>query len=277
MTPLVTVVEAVFSAESPFSGIERAVAVAVAKHVNGEGAAWPSVRRIVECSGFKETVVRAALARLCGEGAVFEREAGGARAGARYAAATYRLRDGLEGFATRGARETRGSCGEAEGFATRGLGVRHAKTEESREEHIEESGNARASRRSKGFATRGAPDVEAVFGYWSDKTSTTVRSKRVREAIERRISQRLSEGFEARDLQRVVDFAMTDEFYCGKGYQKQPEVLWRNAERVQGLLSKADASRPTVVAWRPTPDQAEAAAELRRADAERAAAGGRRG
>ena len=51
-------------------------------------------------------------------------ETGGAREGDRYSCSRYTLRV-PEGYTSRGARETRGSPGDAEGYTTRARGVRH--------------------------------------------------------------------------------------------------------------------------------------------------------
>jgi hypothetical protein len=85
-----------------------------------------------------------------------------------------------------------------------------------------------------------------VLDYWTEKTGTRLRSPKVREAILARIGKRLGEGFAPDDLKRCVDFANYDEFYARQGYAKQPDVIWRNAERVNTILSRCAhaASRP---------------------------------
>lgn len=138
--PFLLALDAVMKADCPYSPVERWVAAALARHMDESGSAWPSARRLQEVTGLGETAVRAAIVRLCeGEAPLFYRTVGGARAGARYESSHYRLRAEVEGFATRGARETRGSSGEVEGFATRGRGVRHATTERAIERAIEEA------------------------------------------------------------------------------------------------------------------------------------------
>jgi len=130
----------VTGAGSPFSPIERLVAFCVADHMNGAGTAWPSRRAIAAWTGLGPTAVRAALTELCGDGpkGLFVVTPGGATDGDRYRSNVYRIREEgaatrpaktIEGTATRGARETRGSSGEGEGAATRHLGGRHAYTE----------------------------------------------------------------------------------------------------------------------------------------------------
>lgn len=85
-----------------------------------------------------------------------------------------------------------------------------------------------------------------VFDYWSERTHTQVRSPKVKGDIVRRIERRLDEGYSPADLKRCVDYAMHDEFYARQGYYKQPDVIWRNAERVQSILSRCAhaAARP---------------------------------
>ena len=85
-----------------------------------------------------------------------------------------------------------------------------------------------------------------VLLYWEERTDSTYRSKKVREATLARISARLKEGYGPADLKRCVDFALADEFYTAHGYAKDPSVIWRNADRVQSILSRCAhaAARP---------------------------------
>lgn len=85
-----------------------------------------------------------------------------------------------------------------------------------------------------------------VLDYWMTRTGTRLRSPKVKEATLSRISRRLSEGFEPDDLKKCVDFALWDEFYQSQGFHKQPDVIWRNAERVQSIVARYShaASRP---------------------------------
>jgi hypothetical protein len=130
--PLFRVRGIVTAADSKFTGVERLVALCLGDHMNGSVEAWPSLRRIAAWTGLGITAVRAALERLCGaDDGIFVREQGGARRGERYAAARYRLR---EGIATRGTRETRGSSGEREGIASRAQGYRLATQKERQKE-----------------------------------------------------------------------------------------------------------------------------------------------
>lgn len=162
--PLLRVLNAVTAPDAPYSALERWVAVMIASHMDAAGTAWPSMRRLSLATGLGETATRAAVVRLCeGESALFLRTGGGAREGARYEASRYTLRAEVEGFATRGARQTRGSRGEVEGFAWRGRGVRHAKTEEPIEEPIEEPNRiARRKRSSNARREVGSPEAVAV-------------------------------------------------------------------------------------------------------------------
>lgn len=95
-------------------------------------------------------------------------------------------------------------------------------------------------------ATQSDLVVEEVLQYWATQTGTKPRSAKVIESIRKRISSRLSDGFTPADLKRCVDFAKWDEFYAFHGYFRQPDVIWRNAERVQSILSRVQrtAERP---------------------------------
>jgi hypothetical protein len=90
-----------------------------------------------------------------------------------------------------------------------------------------------------------------VFLYWSKRAGVKVYSKQVGFAIARRIIARLLEGFSSDELQRCVDVAMRDRNYIEHGYYKQPDVIWRNADRVASLLlrgmspSKASETKAT--------------------------------
>jgi hypothetical protein len=82
-----------------------------------------------------------------------------------------------------------------------------------------------------------------VYLYWVEKTKTTLRSVKVKNAALNRIRLRLDDGFGPDELKRCVDFAMVDEFYQQHGYHKQPDVIFRNSERVQSLLARVNAIR----------------------------------
>ena len=90
--PLVRVIRAVCYEGSPFSLVERLVALAIAAHMNRAGESWPSHRCLAGWTRASERAVRRAVHRLCGENGLFETVVGGARKGARYASTRYRLR-----------------------------------------------------------------------------------------------------------------------------------------------------------------------------------------
>ena len=94
---------------------------------------------------------------------------------------------------------------------------------------------AKATAREK---EEGNPMAVEVYDYWRDTTKSSVRSKRVEQSILARILLRLKDGFSVSDLKRCVDVARHDDFYIEKGYYRQPDVIFRNAERVQSLLAR---------------------------------------
>ncbi len=91
-----------------------------------------------------------------------------------------------------------------------------------------------------------ASEVLDVLDYWKLRSQTEPKSKKTLDSYRKRIRSRLTEGFSIDDLKRCVDVACWDDFYVKQGYYKQPEVIWRNSERVQTLLVKAQhvAERP---------------------------------
>lgn len=80
--------------------------------------------------------------------------------------------------------------------------------------------------------------AQEVLDYWSERTQTSFRSAKVKLAALKRIRQRLDDGLGPDDLKKCVDFALYDEFYIDHGYAKQPDVIWRNAERVNSILAR---------------------------------------
>ena len=80
--------------------------------------------------------------------------------------------------------------------------------------------------------------AQDVLDYWTDRTQTSFRSAKVKLAALSRIRRRLDDGFGPDDLKKCVDYALYDEFYVEHGYAKQPEVIFRNAERVQSILTR---------------------------------------
>ena len=119
---------------------------------------------------------------------------------------------------------------------------RHArqKTEDrSTEEQKTDNGNGPSSADA---------DSLAVFEYWKTKADTEPRSKKVVEAIIKRIRSRIKDGFIVDQLKRVVDVACWDSFYLERGYHKQPAVIFRNAERVNRLLGIEQNEREKLLA-----------------------------
>jgi hypothetical protein len=53
-----------------------------------------------------------------------------------------------------------------------------------------------------------------------------------------RIKARLKERFTVDQLLACVEFASRDDFYREKGYGKNPEVLWKDAARVESLCQR---------------------------------------
>ena len=86
----------------------------------------------------------------------------------------------------------------------------------------------------------------AVYSYWQEKSHTAPRSSAVKEAHLRRIRARLKDGYAPEELQRAIDVACWDAFYLQRGYQKNPDVIFRNVARVDTLLLtwEREASRP---------------------------------
>lgn len=80
--------------------------------------------------------------------------------------------------------------------------------------------------------------AQEVLEYWSDRTQTKLRSPKVTASVLERIRRRLDDGFGPDDLKKCVDYSLYDEFYVRQGFAKQPDVIWRNAERVQSILAR---------------------------------------
>ncbi len=113
-------------AESDLPPTARHVGLEIGAHLDENGSAFPSLGRLARRTGLGLTAVREAVRVLTtGERRPFDREQGGAREGDRYSCSRYTFRS-VEGHASRGARETRGSSGERKGSATRARGVRQA-------------------------------------------------------------------------------------------------------------------------------------------------------
>lgn len=114
-----------------------------------------------------------------------------------------------------------------------------------------------------------------VLDGWRERTGTKLRSAKVEAEVLARIRKRLREGFSVADLLACVEHALTDEWYVAKDYAKQPEVFWRDASRVNGILEKRSGPKPRAQPARGAVDQAAQAERLRawaeKVDAEEAA------
>ncbi len=108
-------------------------------------------------------------------------------------------------------------------------------------------------------------DSEAAVAYWIERSGTTVRSPAVRKAHHKRAGARLREKLTLDDLKACVDFAVSDDFYLSKGYNRDPGVFWKNAERVEKLAGLQRQSAG------PSPGNPTGAEELPRQRAEREA------
>lgn len=126
---------------------DRLVALCIGDHMNTEGVAWPSRRRIGEWTGLASSTVRACLRRLCsGPAPVFVSETGGSRSSNTYRLAPMRGpwpgplgADARppQGAATRPPEEGRGPAGGGQGVGARPPGGRHTVTEGPIERPIE--------------------------------------------------------------------------------------------------------------------------------------------
>lgn len=81
------------------------------------------------------------------------------------------------------------------------------------------------------------PEWEVFYG-WEKLTDTKTRSEAVRTKIVNRIKARLKDRCTVDQLLGCVEFAKRDEFYREKGYAKNPEVLWKDAARVESLCQR---------------------------------------
>lgn len=112
----------------------------------------------------------------------------------------------------------------------------------NREQGIGNNGNELTSA-PNGAVPVPETDAESVLGHWVG-LGGKVRSVKVRAKYLARINARLRDGFSAADLKLCANFAWADAFYVDKGYNKQPEVIWRDAERVASLVGKASREPP---------------------------------
>jgi hypothetical protein len=109
--------------------------------------------------------------------------------------------------------------------------------------------------------TSAPADADVVLAYWSERTCTNLRSGKVRDKTLSRIRARLKDGFSVADMKACVDYALESEFYRGKGYHKDPAVLWKDAERVQKLATGTQPEAPIAAVALAEPDGPEAIAE----------------
>lgn len=114
---------------------------------------------------------------------------------------------------------------------------------QSRELRVKSTENEHTSASPPLVLPLGVLTARDVLSYWSEKAHTKPRSPKVEASILKRIDARVRDGFTVADLKRAVDVACTDEFYVAKGYYKQPDVIFRNAERVQSLLARVEHAR----------------------------------
>lgn len=82
-------------------------------------------------------------------------------------------------------------------------------------------------------------DALIVMGHWQEKTGHRFRTEKASERALARIQKRLKEGFTVKQLCLCADVATGDKFYRENGYHRQPEVVWKDAERVESLLERA--------------------------------------
>lgn len=86
-------------------------------------------------------------------------------------------------------------------------------------------------------------DVSTVYNYWFERAHIDKPNEAVEGAYRDRIKDRLSEGFQVQDLLWCVDHALFDEFYVEKLFYKRPDVIWKNAERVQAVVIMAKSGK----------------------------------
>lgn len=108
----------------------------------------------------------------------------------------------------------------------------------NREQGIENNGNELTSAPNGAVSVpESKTDADAVLDHWIG-LGGNVREAGVRRKYLARINARLKDGFSVSDLKQCADFAWADSFYLKKKYHKQPDVIWRDAERVAGILAK---------------------------------------
>jgi hypothetical protein len=130
------------------------------------------------------------------------------------------------------------SATQATGIATENAtGPVSRNTEERREKQKTEERTETDLSASPTSEKPAGPEWE-VFHGWEKLTDTKTRSAAVRTKIVNRIKARLKERFTVDQLLACVEFASRDDFYREKGYGKNPEVLWKDAARVESLCQR---------------------------------------
>ena len=86
-------------------------------------------------------------------------------------------------------------------------------------------------------------EEQEVLEHWKEKAGTRPRSQAVMDAYLKRIRARLKDGYSVEELKRAVEVACWLPFYQEHGFDKQPAVIFRNAERIDTLLLKWERER----------------------------------
>lgn len=224
--PLFTVRDRVTGPDSPFSPTERLVALCLGDHMNLEGEAWPSLRTIASWTGLGMTSVRTAVDRLCdGEGRMFDRERGGARPGARYEVARYRLSN--KPVTQRGAHEARASAGEREGIATRARAYRHATQKDPVKVPVKETNPPNPPASQGGTPRKGSTLNAACERVRAALVATGVKATR---KVRKQIYEALKSG--ETEEQLLADIQADAEIRAGREADKAQQ-----AQRVDAALA----------------------------------------
>jgi hypothetical protein len=93
--PAFSVSHLVLAEDAPWSPIERLVALAVSSFMGTQGTCYPSIARLVECTGLGRRTVQRAVDRLTGPGGIFVETPGGSDAAAGRRASVYTLATGV--------------------------------------------------------------------------------------------------------------------------------------------------------------------------------------
>ncbi len=84
--------------------------------------------------------------------------------------------------------------------------------------------------------------AKRIGNYWKEQTNTKLRSPKVAEDIIKRLVRHLRDGFTEADLKKCVDVALRIDWYVERKYFKRPEVIWRDASRIQSLCEGREES-----------------------------------